>query len=153
MADPLNLASRMGFAPEAGGLNAIADRVRRTPFEAYRLRSSDALKADQVAADFLAPLEHFDFIKQMSSTSPAAGFGLAAASIPYNGFKAAGLDAIPKAFGTGESLTAQGSWNDISESFSGWAEGTKDWTSKFKMSPWGESTISDFGGWLGRLFD
>lgn len=145
--DPSSSLSKLGTAANdfntlfRGG--AITDHIRKTPHLAMKMRYADGLKNSQAMQDYLAPLEHFDFVRQATAENPIAGATLGALSAPYNAFKAIpGLDVFAKGAGTGEALTSSASFNDIGESLQGFGQGFADWLKGFKMPSF------DLGSWF-----
>ena len=103
-----------GLSDYLGGSSVPAD-----PYSAYRLRRESPL--DQGVQDRLGPLEHEQFMAEVTARSPLLGTLLAAGLPVYTVLKMMG---IPVG-GTGEMLTSRPSLEEMMAGWRGYGRGMK----------------------------
>ena len=103
--------------------NQIGNRLanQSDPYSMMRLRTDPRFARDQSMQDYLGPLEHQQFGRELGQTSPLQGGLATAAAAPYSAGKALGF--APG--GTGESLTSRPSLEEVLRMALGYGQGIR----------------------------
>lgn len=103
--------------------NQIGNRLanQSDPYSMMRLRTDPRFARDQSMQDYLGPLEHQQFGRELGQTSPLQGGLATAAAAPYSLGKSLGFSPG----GTGEALTSRPSLEEVLRMALGYGQGIR----------------------------